>query len=358
MHFLVTGGAGFVGRYLCERLAARGDRFTILDLVPPDPKAPAPARYVRGDVRDPAAVREALAGCDAIFHLAAAHHDFGIARETYFDVNEAGAEVLCAAMDDIGLREICFYSSVAIYGDAPEPHHEDSPTAPNNYYGASKLAGEQVFRRWAARGAERRVLVIRPTITFGPRNYANMYSLIRQIVGGKFLPVGSGTNVKSLSYVENLVEATLFLWDRPGRDAFEAFNWVEKPDMTSREIAEAIYHALGRRAPGFSVPLPVALALATPFDLVIKLTGRNLPVSSMRVRKLASDQTKFEADRARAAGFAPRLTLGDGIERMVRWYLAEGRHQRPVWHIPPAMPASMGAPSDGLNAPRSTATLP
>jgi GlcNAc-P-P-Und epimerase len=337
MHYLVTGGAGFIGRYMCERLAARGDSLTVLDLQAPHPDAPR-ARFVRGDVRDPQAVREALAGCDAVFHLAAAHHDFGIDRDTYFAVNEEAARTLCAAADALGVRDVCFYSSAAVYGAAPEPHDESGATAPVHPYGASKLAGEAVFRDWASRGGGRRVVVIRPTITFGPRNFANMYSLIRQIHGGQFLPVGSGTNIKSLSYVENLVDATLFLWDRPADAAFDVYNWVEKPDMTSREIAEAIYAALGRRAPGFSVPLKLALALALPFDLVIKLTGRNLPVSSMRIRKLADDRTMFEADKARAAGFVPRVTLAEGIDRMVRWYLAEGRHQRPVWHLPPAVP--------------------
>ena len=362
MHYLVTGGSGFIGRYVCERLAARGDRFTILDLVPPDVDAPAAARFVQGDVRDERAVRAALEECDAVFHLAAAHHDFGIARDTYYDVNERGTALLCDAMDDVGLQELCFYSSVAIYGDAPEPHHEDSPTAPNNNYGASKLAGERVVRRWTERGDGRRALVIRPTITFGRRNYANMYSLIRQIAGGTFLPVGPMANVKSLSYVENLVDATLFLWDKRDRGAFEAYNWVEKPDMSSRQIADAIYASLGRSAPTWSVPLPLALALATPFDLVIKLTGRNLPVSSMRIRKLASEQTKFESDKARAAGFVPRHTLREGIEAMVRWFVAEGRSRRPVWRVPPAVPPAFavhpgGSRADGPIDVRSPAPL-
>ncbi len=337
--YLVTGGSGFIGRYLCERLAARGDHFHVLDLKPPADAAPRPDRYVAGDVRDANAVRAALDGCEAVFHLAAAHHDFGIAYETYFDVNERGSQVLCDAMDAAGVGRVCFYSSVAVYGSAPEPHHEHSPKAPVNPYGASKLAGEAVFEGWATAGG-RRVLVIRPTITFGARNFANMYSLIRQIDRGRFLPVGAGTNVKSLSYVENLVDATLFLWDHAPHGAVERYNWVEKPDMTSREIADTIYEALGRRAPRASVPLPVALALAAPFDAFIKVTGRNLPVSSARIRKLASEQTKFESDRARAAGFVPRATLREGLERMVQWYQAEGRGERPVWHVPPAVAAT------------------
>ena len=346
MHYLVTGGAGFIGRLLRAALLTRGDRVTVLDIAP-DPALRAgelpPTRFVRGDVRDAAAVREAIIGCDAVFHLAAAHHDFGIDRSTYFGVNEGGAEVLCAAMDAAGVRDVCFYSSVAIFGDAPEPHHEDAPTAPNNDYGASKLAGERVFRRWTEAAPGRRALVIRPTVTFGPGNFANMFSLIRQIDSGLFVQVGTGDNVKSLSYVENLVDATLFLWDRRGAPGFDAYHWVEKPDLTSAQIATAISAALGRQRSRVRIPLGVALALAMPFDIIIRLTGRNLPISSARVRKLAVDQTKFEADKVRAAGFEPRLTLGEGIRRMVAWYGTEGRRQTPVRHLPPATPARFDA---------------
>jgi nucleoside-diphosphate-sugar epimerase len=341
---LVTGGAGFIGGYLCARLAARGHPVTVLDLARPAPGAPV-ARALVGDVRDPSAVGAALAGCEAVFHLAAAHHDYGIDERTYFAVNEGGARVLCAAMDAAGVREACFYSSVAVFGDAPAPHHEEAPTAPAHPYGASKLAGERVFAEWAARGAGRRALVVRPTITFGPGNVANMYALIRQIRSRLFARVGPGTNVKSLSYVENLVDATLFLWDRPGRPAFDVYHWVEKPDWTSRQIVDAIRAALGRGPARFGVPLPLALALAAPFDLLARATGRHFPVSRARVRKLAGDHTQFEADKARAAGFTPAVTLEEGVRRMVAWFVAEGRHVRAVHRLPPAAVAPFAHPS-------------
>jgi nucleoside-diphosphate-sugar epimerase len=352
---LVTGGAGFIGAYLCERLAARGHPITVLDLAPPAAGAPV-ARAVVGDVRDPATVRDALAGCEAVFHLAAAHHDYGIAERTYFDVNEGGARVLCAAVDAAGVREVCFYSSVAVFGDAPAPHHERAPTAPTHPYGASKLAGERVFAEWAGRGEGRRVLVIRPTITFGPGNVANMYALIRQIRSRLFARVGPGSNVKSLSYVENLVDATLYLWNLPDRPAYDTYHWVEKPDWTSRQIVDGIRAALGRGPSRAGIPLPLALALATPFDLLARLTGRHFPISRARVRKLAGDHTQFEADKARAAGFTPAVTLDEGVRRMVAWFLHEGRHAPAVHRLPPAAvvrPVSVQAPVATAPSPAS-----
>jgi nucleoside-diphosphate-sugar epimerase len=331
----ITGGSGFIGWYVCRALAADGVALRILDLVPPGDDLP-PHDFIRGDLRDPAAVRAALAGCDAVINLAAAHHDFGIADETYFDVNERGAKVLCDVMDELGVRRCCFYSTVAVYGDTPPPLTESTPPAPNSPYGASKLAGEKVFEGWTQQGDGRRCLVIRPTVTFGPRNFANMYSLIRQIHSGKFLRVGPGTNIKSLAFIDNIVAATLFLWNRPDAPPFDVFNYIDKPDLSSREISETVYEALGRRVPRVAIPMWFARLAVLPFDIVIALTGKNIPVSGARVKKLFSTQTKFEADKVKASGYAAAVPLREGIRRMVEWYLATGKDQSADWHLPPA----------------------
>jgi nucleoside-diphosphate-sugar epimerase len=337
----ITGGSGFIGRYFCEQFAHRGISFTILDLHAPGFDLPAGCTYIRGDVRDPAAVNKAMAGCDALLALAAAHHDFGIAEKTFYDVNEMGSQNLCHAMDALAVTEACFYSSVAVFGDVPEPRREDTPKNPDSPYGGSKLKGEAVFERWVGKGGGRRCFVIRPTVTFGPRNFANMYSLIRQVHSGKFLSVGDGKNVKSLAYVENIVAATLFLWERMRSSSngattsgFEIFNYVDKPDLSSNEIVSTIRGALGKKPSRVRLPLWLGVLAGVPFDVVIKLTGKNLPVSTARIRKLCA-QTKFEADKVRTAGYVPGVSLTEGIQRMVKWYLAEGQHQQAAWHVPP-----------------------
>jgi nucleoside-diphosphate-sugar epimerase len=331
----ITGGSGFIGWYLARALAARGHRLVNLDLVEPPEDLP-PHRWVKGDVRDEAALRQALRGCEAVYHLAAAHHDFGIAEPTFYDVNAGAARLMCRVCDELSIRRVCFYSTVAVYGEAEPPLHEETPPRPVSFYGKSKLEGEEVFRAWTQGGQGRQCLVIRPTVTFGPRNFANMYSLIRQIHSRRFVFVGRAENIKSLSYVENIVDATMFLVEQEGRPAFDVYDYVEKPDFTSRRIVETIYQALGRRPPRWHIPLWMAQLAALPFDVVIALTGRNLPISRARVRKLFSDQTKFEADKVLRAGFTPKVSLRDGIHRMVEWYLREGKDQSPVWHQPPA----------------------
>jgi hypothetical protein len=174
-------------------------------------------------------------------------------------------------------------------------------------------------------GAQRRCLTIRPTVTFGPNNFANMYSLIRQIHSGKYAQFGKASNIKSLSYVENIVDATLHLWDYDGRANYDPYNWIDKPDLTSAEIAITSDESLGKGSNPLTVPLWLGLLAGVPFDVVIKLTGKNLPISTARIKKLFCMQTKYEADKVLATGYTPKVPLKEGIDRMVKWYLAEGK---------------------------------
>jgi nucleoside-diphosphate-sugar epimerase len=331
---LITGGGGFVARHFVERLTHDHIALTLFDLAPPDWDAGA-ATVVLGDVRDPAALRRAAQGCDAVLHLAAAHHDSGLSPETYYDVNERGTRTLCRVLDETGIRDVCFFSTVAVYGAAPEPRHEDTPPQPVTPYGGSKLAAERVFQEWVAAAPGRRVLVIRPPVVFGAGNFANMYSLIRQIDSGRFVRVGTGDNVKSLVYVDNLVDATLLAWRRDAT-GFEIVNVVDKPDLTSREIADIVFRAFGKRPPRVNIPLTLGIALGLPFDAVSLITGRRLSVSTARIRKYASDQTKFEADKLSYLGFRAGVSLEEGLRRTVAWYQHEGRAKATKARLPPA----------------------
>jgi nucleoside-diphosphate-sugar epimerase len=341
MRALVTGGSGFIGRHLSRALAREGYEVVNLDLVPPRHDPPF-LRTVIGDVRDEWAVHDAMRGCSLVVHLAAAHHDHGIERETYFDVNEGGTRVVCAEMAKAGVRRALFTSTVAVYGSAASEPDESTKPAPDTPYGQSKLGAECLLAAWAHEtGAH--AIALRPAVVFGPHHFANMYTLVRQIESGRFLPVGDGRNCKSLVYVHNFVDAALFLLKQDRREPFEVYNYVDKPDLGSWEIADRIYEALGREPTIFRVPLPVALALAAPLEAVAKLRGAPIVVSRARIRKLAQADTRFAADRIRERGFVPRHSLQHGLDDMVRWYLEEGRTASPHVHLPPPQPVTAGS---------------
>lgn len=334
----VLGGSGFIGSHVIPALVERGVDVVSYDLYAPEHPFPAGVTDIRGDIRDLDTLTAALQGCDAVLNLAAAHHDFGLTPATFASVNVGGARTLVAALEASGIDNLCFYSSVAVYGPShPRPEETTAPQ-PVNDYGRTKLEAESVYRAWSDAEPGRRLLVIRPAVVFGPRNYANVYRMIHQIARRRFLPVGSGRNRKSMIYVENIVAAIVHLWMQPPLREDEVYNCVDQPDLTSAEIVAEVYRGLGRRAPRWHVPLGPALVAAAPFDVLARITGRNLPITSERIRKLAESETSFASERIRATGYSQPVTLRDGLARMVRWYREPGRATRAVEHLPPEQP--------------------
>jgi nucleoside-diphosphate-sugar epimerase len=334
-HLLITGGSGFIGRQLAGRLRREGHAVTLFDLYPPAWDF-GEARFVRGDIRDPASVRRVLRGIDVVFHLAAAHHDSGIAEATYFSVNEGGTRVLCEGMAAAGIRDHCFFSSVAAVGAASPPPMEQSIPRPAGPYGKSKLAGELVVREWVLGDAGRRALIIRPVAVFGPNSFANMYALIRQIARGRYLQVGRGDNVKSLVYIDNVIEATMALWESPWAPGVRLIHLVDRPDLKSVETAAALHRAMGKPLPRLRIPLGLAVAAAWPLELIARTTGWDLPITSTRIRKFAAAASWFsstELDTSLCPGYVPLL---EGLARAVEWYRTEGSGMRPVANRPPA----------------------
>jgi nucleoside-diphosphate-sugar epimerase len=315
---LITGASGFIGSHFHEQVDQ--SRIVNLDLEPPT--FPFNSTYVAGDIREPNSVDAALANnpCDAVICLAAEHKDFGIEKHSYFRTNEYGTHVTCDVAAKHGIKRIMFFSSVAVYGDVSKPTTEATPPNPANHYGASKLAGEAVLRRWVEEDPSRSVVIMRPTVVFGARNLANMLRLIIQIDEGYYANIGKADNVKSIAYVENVVAAAMFLLEmmQPG---IEVFNYVDQPQLSVRQITETIADAMGKPRP-LTVPYPLAIALGLPFDLAIKLTGRDLPVSTTRIKKLCT-ATHNTAEKLLNIGFEPRFSNLQGLRKMVEWYRAE-----------------------------------
>jgi nucleoside-diphosphate-sugar epimerase len=312
---LITGGSGFIGSHFHNYIPHQ--EIVNLDLQPPFFSHT--ADFVKGDIRIEKDVERALKGkkIDTILSLAAKHHDFGIGHDEYFDTNEDATRVICKAASDNGIRNIIFFSSVAVYGIREEITTETTPPGPDSAYGGSKLAGEKVLEQWAAQDAARKVLIIRPTLVFGANNRANMFNLIRQIDSGFYFHLGKAGNVKSIAYVENLVEATLFLIKKM-KPGVAIYNYADEPQLNSRQIGNHIAEALHKTI-RLTVPMPLALLLGLPFDLFIKITNKNFPISTARIKKLGTT-THHSAEKLFSEGFKPVYTTFQGLNKMVDWY--------------------------------------
>jgi nucleoside-diphosphate-sugar epimerase len=275
-----------------------------------------------GDILNPADVLKAAFGTDIIIHLAARHHDFGISREEFFRVNVGGMKNILVCAAKLSIKKFIFYSTVAVYGNHKAHTTEATNPNPANNYGKSKLAAERLLEKWVAEDSFRQAAIIRPTVVFGPENYANMYNLINTIYKRRFIFVGKGENIKSVAYVENLVDATIFLLTRlkPGIDIY---NYSDYPQMSTAQIVKTITDYLPCGTPKVKIPIKPAIMAASIFDLLGRLTGYNFPITANRIKKF-NTPTIHRSDKIRALGFESPINSEEAFRKTVEWYLDNG----------------------------------
>ena len=219
-HALVTGGAGFIGSHLARALLAQGRTVTVLDNLSVGTRGAVPegARFVHGDIRDAAAVTQALSGVDCVFHLAAQVTIRGSFDRFYedLDTNVMGTARMIAAADPARVKWFTLASSMAVYADAPSPApiDEQHPTQPISPYGVGKLAAEGVSRQiLAARGIP--FTAVRFFNTFGPGQtytpYVGVLTIfVTRLLRGEPITIfGDGTQQRDFIHVSDIVAGTI-----------------------------------------------------------------------------------------------------------------------------------------------------
>jgi nucleoside-diphosphate-sugar epimerase len=258
---------------------------------------------------------------DQVWHLAAAKGDWGISEEEYYRDNLEATRVLIEAGKEAGVKDWVFYSTVSVMGPSHEAIGEQAEFDPINPYGASKADAEQLFHQLAAEDPEARVLIIRPSVVYGPGNpdSTNIYRLIDSIYNNRFAMVGPGEAIKSTSYIDNLLAATLFLMNRMGRGV-QTYIYVDEPALSTGELVKRIYRLLGKEQPSWHIPLSVASPIATVSDFAASVTGIDFPITAARIEKF-NRSTNFDASAIRELGFEQPISNEEALRATVEWHL-------------------------------------
>ena len=307
----VIGGSGFVGTNLCRQLASHQQDFEIIDLKMSNQF---PEKCKIGDVRDVDSLRQTING-DVVVILAAVHRDDVSDKSEYKCTNVDGAENIAKVCEEKGIEKIVFTSTVAVYGFAEPGTDEAGEISPFNEYGKTKFDAEEKLRAWQSKG-QNSLLIVRPTVIFGEGNRGNVFNLLNQIASGKFVMIGKGENKKSMAYIKNVVA---FLEKCISIDQnYGVYNYVDTPDMTMNELVSQVRTKLkGKNNVGLRLPYWFGIILGKIADILSALTGKNLPVSSIRVKKFASS-TEFKSAKNALEHFEPPFELSQGIERTLQ----------------------------------------
>jgi GlcNAc-P-P-Und epimerase len=283
------------------------------------------------DIRNKGIEKLLLNNVQSVILLAAEHRDDVYPVSLYYDVNVQGTKNVLDAMDRKGIKSIIFTSSVAVYGLNKSNPDETHPADPFNHYGKSKWQAEELLREWYQKDPENRSLsIIRPTVIFGEANRGNVYNLLKQIASGKFLMIGKGENKKSMAYVGNVVAFIKYLIenDKPG---YRVYNYVDKPDFNMNELVSQVRHDLGQDGKMVRVPEWLGMLGGYGFDIAAKLTGKKLPISSVRVKKFCAT-TQFSADKLDKSGFKRPYAIEEGLERTLRYEFLEKNDDKQVFY--------------------------
>ncbi len=254
---LLTGGAGFIGSHLFERLLRSGHEVVVFDNLSFGDEslvrriaALGGARILVSDIRDRSSVEEAARGCELILHLAANPEVRMGDPEAHLEHNVRGTLNILEAARRLDIGFVAFASSSTVYGEAALlPTPEDySPMKPISTYGATKLACEALLSAYAHTYGVRGV-ALRYANVVGPRARRGVvYDFVRKLLKdpSKLEILGDGTQRKSYIWIGDAVEATLVAIERAA-DRFSAYNVGSADAITVVEVADAVCQALGLR---------------------------------------------------------------------------------------------------------------
>jgi nucleoside-diphosphate-sugar epimerase len=307
---VIFGGAGYVGQHWADRLVAKKmfRRILLADGQPPATALPPGVEFIRCDVRQPIGPQLPTVRPDWIFNFAAVHREPGHAREEYFDTNLPGARNVCDFAEKTDCPNILFTSSIAVYGPTNGPTSETSPLYPNSPYGISKLAAELIHEAWRVAGPQRRLLICRPAVVYGPGDPGNILRLIRAIQTGHFVFPGSKTIRKSYAYIEGLLDSFEFALAQPENRL--VYNYAERETETLEGLVRLIQRHLNRKVVVFTAPLSLLVAAAKLAQLA---TGGRSPLHPARVRK-ATLSTHIVPETLIKAGFNFRYDFAASLQ--------------------------------------------
>ena len=322
---LVTGASGFIGGRLAERLATEEGlrvRAMVRNAKRAERLRNLPLEIVKADLLDLPSLREAVDGCDLVFHCAAVVRETGD-RNEFFRINVKGTENILKVSSDTGVKKFIHFSSVAVYGmNPPDRTDETTPYQPcGNLYCDTKIAAEKAV--WAAHQEVRLpVVVIRPANVYGPNSNPWTIRPIKLVNSGQMMLVNGGTGICNYVYIDNLLDATLAATKRD-ESVGQVYLISDGIAVMWKEFFGYYAQMVGKPKLR-SVPEWLAKTIALSMEITSKFTGKPPKITREAVSFLTR-QARFGIEKARRElAYQPRFSLEEGMKLTEQWLREAG----------------------------------
>jgi 2-alkyl-3-oxoalkanoate reductase len=330
MKVLVTGASGMLGGAVADALAARGDAVTLLQRRP----SGRPYPEVLADIADAAAVRAAVAGQDAVVHLAA-KVDLTGRRRDYARTNITGTRTVLAACRAAGVRRLVHVSSpsvahtgAALVGAVAGPAE---PAGARGHYARSKAVAELLVLGDAMAPGGPAAVAVRPHLVWGPGDRQLVGRVVERARAGRLFTIGSGAALIDTTYVSNAADALLAAVDRCEQLAGQSLVVSNGEPRPVAELLAAICRAAGVPPPRLSVPPAVARAAGSLVDAawaalpVLRRTGEP-PITRFLAEQLSTAHWFDQRHTRRALAWTPRVTLDAALAALAASYAGRPEH--------------------------------
>ncbi len=322
MKTLVTGGGGFLGLYIVEQLVARGDDVRVFCRGRYDQLDALGVETVQGDIQNAADVATACVGIETVFHVAAVPGVWGSWKK-YHGINTVGTENVLAGCRTHGVSKLVYTSSPSVVFDGqPHLNANESLPYPDSYlchYPHSKALAEKTVL--AANDAQLATVSLRPHLIWGPRDNHLIPRVIQRAKSGRLRRVGDGSNVISMSYVENISAAHLQAADALTPDspaAGQAYFINELEPVNLWNWVDEILTTAGLPKVGKSISTKTARKIGAVMEglYTVMRLHREPPMTRFVASQLSQSHTYDVSKAQRDFGYDPQVSIEEGMRRM------------------------------------------
>jgi nucleoside-diphosphate-sugar epimerase len=325
MKALVTGGGGFLGGVLVQRLLARGDEVRSYARGAYPQLAAQGVQVIQGDLADLDKLTTAVTGCDVVFHVAAKAGIWGPYRE-YFQANVVGTQNVLTACRQAGVRRLVYTSSPSVVFDGTDMAGVDeSAPYPAHYHAAypeTKARAEQMVLK--ANGPELATVALRPHLIWGPGDPHLVPRLLDRARSGALRRIGQRNNLVDSVYIDNAADAHLLATDRLAHGsalAGRAYFITNGEPLPLWNLIDQILHAGGLPPTTRSVSPTVAYAAGLVLEgayALFRLKGEPR-MTRFLARELATAHWFDIGAARRDLGYEPAVSIDEGMRRLKQW---------------------------------------